>query len=373
MASQAILSTMSGGEDGQENTSQTNIIKVNNECVNLFNAGNRSFAVVSLVKSLNTVPIVNSDIIYNLAVMHLFTNNTSESMKLLKSLVPIYPKNPRLWFRLSECSLQDANINFFLNLNAAKRKHNIFDGYIGQGVHRKMILKDIANEKLTSQEIATFKFSKSCLLNSLSLLLSDTASFAPSPTPSESDLIKFKIAVYLSLAYVCLMLDDYALGYRYAKSALDLQPRGYQKALGNLYAGHASILLDKVTDAMNHFSPNQTYDDSSQLPAYPCAASTAPFSSSSQSESSSSFAPSYVATWFPATAKWVMIYNFAVTYVLRGDLTKAFDLLRQIGNSIPPETSCPVQVYLLLAYIQLKQGSIGVARNLLRNNLPSYS
>ena len=374
MTSQAILTTMSS-DSMEENSPQVNVISKNNECVSLFNSGHRSLAVFSLVKSLNTVPIVNSDIIYNLAVMHLFTNNFGESIKLFKSLVPIYPKNPRLWFRLSECCIQESNSNFFLDLNVIKRKHFIFDGYIGQGIHRKMILKDIADMKLTEEEMSKFKFSRSCLLNCLSLLSSEAVSFAPSSNPSESELVKFKIAVYLSLAYTSLRLDDYTLGYRYAKCALELQPKGYQKALANLYAGHALILLDKVTDAMNHFSPSHNYDDSFQLPAYPCAATTMAFSSSnSPTESPPPYAPGYLTTWFPTTAKLVMCYNFAVTYVLRGDLTKATELLRQIGSSVPPaETLFPVQVVLLATYIQLKQGSISVARSLVRQNLPSYS
>lgn len=368
MASQAILTTMSS--DSSEDSSQVNVIAKNNECISLFNSGHRSLAVFSLVKSLNTVPIVNSDILYNLAVMHLFTNNFSEAMKLFRSLVPIYPKNPRLWFRLSECCIQDSNLNFFFDLNLIKRKHFIFDGHVGQGIHRKMIVKDIANTKLTEEQISKFKFSRSCLLNSLSLITSEMASFAPSSTPSESELIRFRIAVYLSLAYTCLRLDDYTLGYRYAKCALDLQPKGYQKALANLYAGHSLILLDKVTDAMNHFSPNHSYDDSSQLPAYPCAATTPAFPSNSTESQSHPYAPCYITSWFPTTAKLVMYYNFAVTYVLRGDLAKATELIKQIGNAVPssPDTLFPVQVILLATYIHLKQGSIVTAKSIVRPN-----
>lgn len=371
MASQSILSTMSCESNEDTNSSQLNIAAVNNECVATFNSGHRSLAVYNIVKSLNTIPIVNSDILYNLAVMHLFTNNCTESMKLFKSLVPIYPKNPRIWFRLSECCIQDSYLQFFSNMDLKKRKHKIFDGFIGQGIHRKMLLKDIATTKLTDEQLSKFKFSRSCLLNCISLLSSDLASFAPSPTPSDSELVKFKIAVYLALSYTSLRLDDYTLGYRYAKCALDLQPKGYQKALANLYAGHSLILLDKVTDAMNHFSPNHTYDDSSQLPAFPCAASTGPFSSALSIEPSP-YAPCFTTSWFPTTAKLVMSYNLAVTYVLRGDLSKATELLRQIGQSVPPstETLFPVQVVLLATYIQLKQGSIGVAKTIVRQYFP---
>jgi CCR4-NOT transcription complex subunit 10 len=291
--------------------------------------------------------------LYNLAIMHLFTGNTKSAFDILYNLVPHFKSNPRLWLRLAECCLEERCKSSISDFDLAKNKQNLVKGYVGTGIHRKLILKGSA-DKTTDRE--TFLFARGCLMNSLTTINSPECSFYPSNQPSETELVRLRISICLSLSYVNLSLSDYVQGYRYAKGALNLSPSSYQAVLANLYAGEALIWLDQISDAITHFTPDllghePVPGDDSPQPTLP---------------------PS-VTSWYPATAKVVLLYNMAVAYTLRGELDKASDTLRQVGANVnSTDATVPVHVIMLAVYIQLQLGYIDIAKELLRKHLPQY-
>ena len=322
----------------------------NNEALILFGLGKRNTAAFHLAKVL---PEQNSpEILYNLALVHLFTGNTKNARGIFEYLIQFYKHNPRLWFRLAECCLQDQTSSFFRDIEVARQKHELLKGY-GEGGSKKLILK--ASES-KGHDVESMCFARGCLMNALSVLKSEDASFFPSNVMTDAELTRFKIALFLSLSFTNLCLHDYSPAFTYAKCALHLQPKGYQKVLAHMYAGEALISLDKLTDAVPHFNPSLTNEEAAVTGEEPIAV------------------PDFICNWYPNTARVVLIYNQAVCHAMKGDFEKATETLRQIGSSASqqPETVIPLQVITLVAYLQSQQGNVEGVKSLARQHLSHY-
>jgi len=197
----------------------------------------------------------------------------------------------------------------------------------------------------------TLTFARSCLLNSLTVLNSPDCSYCPSNLPSETEQCKFKISLFTALAYVSLSLSDYSPAYNYAKHALNLDPKGYQRVLANLYAGEALVFLDQYNDAITHFSPEHATVEP------PTGEDPAPV------------LPEDVSNWFPETAKTVLLYNLAATLSLRGDNDRASEILRQLSSNVPKTAVMPIHALMLTLYLNLQLGTVDVAKSLIRQQL----
>lgn len=313
----------------------------NNEALIQYGLGKRCTAVYHMTKAINN----NSpEMLYNLGIVHLFTGNAKNAYDILYHLVSHYKNNPRVWSRLAECHLSELCQHSIdeLDLNRPRMEQlhpNSDKVYRRIGNHADHARKNTNKNDLT--------FARGCLLNALTILNSDNCSFFPSCVPSEAELNKFKVSVLLSLAYVNQLLEEHSAAYMFAKTALELDPQDYQLFLAHLYAGDALVQLNQLSEAIEHFDPEfahyePTSDDTPQLP------------------------PS-VSGWFPAQAKVVMLYNQAAACLMKKDFDKAEYALRAIKNYIPPGKAMPSQVLVLNVYLQLYQGSVEIAKNVLRH------
>jgi tetratricopeptide (TPR) repeat protein len=281
--------------------------------------------------------------------MHLFTQNYDSAYEIFYHLVPHYKHNPRVWYRLAECRLETCKSRLS-DFSLKAHQQDIVGRYTKQGMDTKIVHFKSPHRKHTDTE--SLAFVRSCLLNSLQSLNSSECNFRPSNPPSETEMTKFKISLFTSLAYVSLALSDFSLAYTYAKFALKLEPTSYQKVLANLYAGEALIWLDQYNEAIPHFSPEHAVveppigDD----PVEPL--------------------PAEVTAWFPTTAKVVLLYNLAATFSLRGEHEKAAEILRQLASNAPKDAIMPVQAFVLSVYIKLQQGATEGAKHLIRQLAP---
>jgi len=346
----------------------------NNEALINYNMGKKNTAVHMLHKIISSA---TPEMLYNLAIMNLFTGNFQNAYNILFNLIPYFKHNPRLWFRLAECKLEELKEQKVDDFDLISRKQDIVWGYVGEGLHRKLVLRGCTNEIKGKDDLI---FARRCLLNALCLIkIGDEIVFYPSNYPTENELKRFKIAVYLSLSYVNLSLCDYLMAHNYASEALNLSPTGYQKVLAHLYAGEALILLDKIREAIRHFSPDVISEDS----AKPKSESSGSGGGGGSGNGSAATGAVNVTSerqvantvdWYPHTAKVVLCYNLSVAYTLRGEYNKASETLRSIGPNLsgPNEAMLPIQVIILAIYIQLAQGYVDLAKSIIKQHLPQY-
>lgn len=308
----------------------------NNDGLIQYGLGKRNTAVFCVAKAVekNNSP----EMLYNLAVLHLFTGNTKNAFDILYNLIHHFKSNPRIWFRLAECCLEERSRHQEMESN--KNKHDVIKGLSYEGSQKK----EVSNSESLS-------FARGCLLNSLSVLNSKDCNYYPSNAPLEGDLERFKIGIFLSLSYTSLCLNDFSPAYTFATTAISLHPKGFQKVLAHLYAGESLIRMDRVDIALEHFHPSiveeppPVEEGSTTPPPAPCS-------------------------WFPNSAKVVVAFNQAVSYTIRGDLDKAAETIRIISSNISPSDNLvPVQVIMLATYIQLKQGYVDAAKSLIRQHL----
>lgn len=324
----------------------------NNEALIQYGLGKKNTAVYHMIKAAHAK---SPEILYNLAVMHLFTGNTKSAEELFRHLVVHLRHNPRVWFRLAECTLEQHCKTSTEEFDLQKNKQHVVQKSVGQGIHRKIVFNASNEKRHKALDKESLIFARGCLLNSLTVLNSRDCSFYPSNYPSEVEHNRFKIAVFLSLSYVNLKLRNFSPAYTFAKAALKLDPKGHQKALANLYAGEALVWLDQISEAIIHFSPDhaererQTGDEPLPVP------------------------PATISSWYPDTARYVLLYNLAVAYCLRGELDRASETLRQVShNPNYPDAVIPVQVVSLSVYINLQQGYLDAAKSFIRQHLPQY-
>ena len=330
------------------------VVYRNNDALILFASGKRNTAAFkfnSMVdSSLTSLPV---EAVYNLAVVQLLTGNCHHSRQLLSKLLPHFRFNPRLWLRFGETFLQEQSRNFLLDIDLNLHKQDIVNGFAGDGIHRKLLLKPHSSRSLNMESIT---IAKTCFLNGLQCFNSRNLSFFPSNVLSEKEVIRLKTALLLSLTYIHLTLDDVYLALSSARAALLLNPKGYQRALANLYAGESLLLLDRVSEAVIHFNPILATEDPSQQQPISSEEIVPP--------------PEFISSWYPNTARVTLTYNLALTLTLRGEYDRAIETLRQIISNVTNETIVPIHVIMLAVYIQLQQGSIEGAKALIRQHLP---
>ena len=303
-------------------------LMTNNEALINFGLGKKNTAVFQMSKCLTKCsPSSPPDpqMLYNYAIFHLFTGNPKSAFDILVTLAPLYRKNPQLWLRLAESRLEMYRsakrlaTNYKSEFDLCRKKHEIVNAQIGDGVHRKLILNGQSGSTNSSHEVEALCFARSCLNNALTLMngSANDRCFRPSNRPSEIDANRLKISILLCLAYVNLTLDDYSLAIRHANDALKLSPTGYHKVLAHLYAGEALVYMDQISEAIGHFNP-ELFQTSSSTPTDP----------SHSANSNSAPQPSFMGN----SGKAVLLYNLALAYTMRSELDKASETLRQVGQ-----------------------------------------
>ncbi|KAI1286784.1 CCR4-NOT transcription complex subunit 10 [Halotydeus destructor] len=318
----------------------------NNEAVIQFCLGKRNTGVFHAVQATS---LESPETLYNLAIMHMFTGNTENAFAILHHLVQRYKHNPRLWFRLAECKLEDMCQISLSDLGIVKRKEELAQSCIS-GFTKKLVLFCRQPGRKRTFDKESLIFARGCLNNALNMTKTPKTDFYPSSPVVETDSEKFEVAILLSLSYVHLCLEDYVTSLSYAAKALQWKPEGYMKVLANLYAGESLILLNKYDDAMKFFDPKHsvTAPGSGEEVAFPFPESV---------------------SWFPLLGRCVLLYGRAVTHSIKGEYDRSEELLKSLESSLESSEEIPVQVIILSIYNQLQLGSVEKAKTIILQTL----
>ncbi|XP_028141925.2 CCR4-NOT transcription complex subunit 10 [Diabrotica virgifera virgifera] len=321
------------------------------------------------------------ELMYNLGIALLHSKRPTQAFDCLIIAVRRYHRNSRLWMRLAECCIMVHKETNEVDFGEQK---NLIAELIGSAEKQKVVLAtNFSNDKKYSTEsqsyavpVPSLEFASLCLRNAYLLIPSDTETPPvplflvtgipppappPSPGPSPScplnpdGIAVLRNGILIASAYVSLCLGDYILALEYSKELLD-QPRisEVHKLLAHLYAAESLVLLDKISEALEHLKPENIKDISFDLP---------------QEESEDDIVKNNPPPkWFPdniQTAYSVMQYNIAVAKTMRGQLDQAGILLRQIWQ-MKKTCKVPAHIVMLYIYIELQLGHMDAAKTLIR-------
>ncbi|VDQ05616.1 unnamed protein product [Trichobilharzia regenti] len=127
------------------------IILKNNLALLYHRTGRFTSSVIHLRNALKQIPlhvsslIEHYELVYNYGIQLLCTQRPLDAFSTLSQLVRIYPRNPRLWFRLAECCIK---LHCPHNLSLWKlesRKRCVVES-VGCGVFRKLMLASVNPE-----------------------------------------------------------------------------------------------------------------------------------------------------------------------------------------------------------------------------------
>lgn len=235
------------------------------------------------------------DILYNLGISLLYLQRPKDAFDCLLVPLNIYHKNPKLWLRLAEACIMVHKQH--LKEQEVQNK-NIVSSVIGSGMHRKFIItptpQKYVNDEPGSSAIPSpnLEFASLCLRNALTLInyysqlascfefdgeklvagssknetfgmfgnnwnkVNESIPCNPSKPLTKTAIEKLKLHILTASSYVALTLGDYTLALQHAKDLIrmDNLPDTH-KMLGLLYAAEASILLEKVPEAICFLDP----------------------------------------------------------------------------------------------------------------------
>jgi CCR4-NOT transcription complex subunit 10 len=235
------------------------------------------------------------DILYNLGIALLYLQRPKDAFDCLLVPLNIYHKNPKLWLRLAEACIMVHKQH--LKEQELQNK-NIISSVIGSGIHRKFIItptpQKYVNDEPGSSAIPSpnLEFASLCLRNALTLInyysqlancfefdgekqgsgngknetfsmfgnnwnkVNESIPCNPSKPLTKTAIEKLKLHILTASSYVALQLGDYTLALQYAKDLVKIENLpDTHKLLGLLYAAEASIMLEKVTEAIYYLDP----------------------------------------------------------------------------------------------------------------------
>ncbi|CAH8538470.1 unnamed protein product [Heterobilharzia americana] len=242
---------------------QTSVQSVDKNLTCILNHQNGYFSVAEYSELLNKIPLHVSSIIehhelaYNYGVQLLFSQRPSEAFSTLSQLVRIYPRNPRLWFRLAECCIK-LHCPYNLSLWKMESRKRCVVESVGCGPFRKLMLAAVNSEAVKSSKVdesllssPSLEFASLALRNALLLLptppvklitaqcLNNNTSGSsyvslikwsnkqfiptyPSPTPLFGmGLLHFLSGLHVSTSYVALCLNQPVEVIQSASQVLD--------------------------------------------------------------------------------------------------------------------------------------------------------
>ncbi|XP_054710214.1 CCR4-NOT transcription complex subunit 10-like [Uloborus diversus] len=350
-------------------------------------------------------------LLYNLGMQYLQAQKFTLAFSCFIEVVRSFHSNPRLWLRIAECCIaihKPDNTDQFTEL---KNKHFLKD-IVGSGVHRKIILNS-SSEKPSPEdsksggifgETPSLHLAMLCLKNALFRVPENNSSAnnteaisnlqgasddndasnhednslptLPSNFIQGAEIVSLKNSILIASSYVALCLGDVILAHEYAKTVLS-QPRisATHTFLAHLYAGEALLIMDRITEAVEHLSFQHTNDIELAFPVTSSENSLKHqmrFDSKLNEKNDDGSRPvGNIPNWFPntiSTAKFISQYNLAVAYAVREEWSKALECLLQIN----PNNPVPPQALSLLLYIQMHQGVADDTRTYVKQcNIPA--
>jgi len=304
------------------------------------------------------------ELVYNMGLALLHAARPKPAFDCLTEAIQVYHTNPRLWLRLAECCIMAHRQEKHGEQGGGPGKRpSLIQGTIGAGVHRKLILRATAMASSGDPISAaipnpTLEFASLALRNAWLILGEDGEGESPvtvePANPVTGDQVQtIRCSVLAAAAFVHLCLGEQVLALEHARKLLRqrlLAPA--QRLLAHLYAAEALVLLDRLEEALQHLAPELAGDVTLH------AAEVAPSPVQQQ--------------WYPSSplgARMCLQYNMAVVLTIRGELDRAWDLLRMMNPASP---DVPAQVVQLALYLQLKHGNLDIVRSIIKQHSPQY-
>nr|CAH7758857.1 unnamed protein product [Callosobruchus chinensis] len=315
------------------------------------------------------------ELMYNLGIALLHAHRPVQAFDCLIVAVRRYHRNSRLWMRLAECCIM---VHKETNEADFEKQKNLILDIVGCKDKQKVILTtNLSKDKKYSTEsqsyavpVPSLEFASLCLRNALLLVPPSSGSAsppdplflipgvtppAPPPAPSASpsnpldsrEVAQLRNAILVAGAYVTLCLGDYVITLEHAREVLSGEAvSDVHRLLAHLYAAEALVLMDRITEAIEHLNPENIRGLSFDLP----------ISEKSEKVRIKTNPPT---KWFPSsltTAHVVMKYNMAVAKTIRGQLDQASAILKQIWQQRSSECRVPSHIVMLFIYIELQLG-----------------
>lgn len=232
------------------------------------------------------------DILYNLGIALLYLQRPKDAFECLLVPLNIYHKNPKLWLRLAESCIMVYRQH--LKEQEASNK-NMISSVIGSG----MFVITPTPQKYMNEEPGSsaaipcpnLEFASLCLRNAMSLInhysqlassfefdgdkqaessknetfgmfgnnwnkVNESIPCNPSKPLTKVAIVRLKLHILTASSFVALILGDYTLALMYAKDLLKTNELpDTHRVLGLLYAAEASIMLEKVPEAIILLDP----------------------------------------------------------------------------------------------------------------------
>lgn len=252
------------------------------------------------------------DILYNLGIALLYLQRPKDAFDCLLVPLNIYHKNPKLWLRLAEACIMVHKQQ--LKEQEVQNK-NIVSSVVGSGMHRKFIITPTPQKYISDEPGSSaipspnLEFASLCLRNALTLInhysqvascfefdgekqgagtsknetfgmfgnnwnkVNESIPCNPSKPLTKVAIEKLKLHILTASSYVALTLGEYTLALQYAKELIRMENLpDTHKLLGLLYAAEASILLEKVSEALCYLDPkimNELKSDDFEMSSSP--------------------------------------------------------------------------------------------------------
>nr|XP_002131645.1 CCR4-NOT transcription complex subunit 10 isoform X1 [Ciona intestinalis] len=348
------------------------------------------------------------ELLYNRGIQLLHGGDPTSAFDCFITTASVYHTNPRLWLRLAECCIHKYT-NQHESEDSPKRKTptRCFNK-VGSSVHRKVVVcsnpSHAGRTSNTTSATPTMEFAFICLSNALIIMeremkhggclqkthnevkileekLSDvTIACLPSPPVVGTRICYLYASILCNSAFVALHLGNASVALQHAACVLNL-PKiyGSHRYLANMYAGEALVVLDRISEAIQHLQVDKITNVSCAVAE---SGKRSPLSDDGSNKSGNGndetriCKPSICLIDNPkhpyppntATAHAHMMLNLAACHCLRSENEKSIKLLQQAANLIPGKS--PNQGLMLAVYLNLSSGNINKAVQILQHNDP---
>ncbi|GFQ92093.1 CCR4-NOT transcription complex subunit 10-A [Trichonephila clavata] len=338
-------------------------------------------------------------LMYNIGVQYLQAKKFFKAFTFFVEVVKSYHSNPRLWLRIAECCIH-INKPDCMDEYVECKKGSFVKSKVSAGPHSKLIMYSSTLDKQSSEEAKnssnletpSLQYAMLCLKNALFLVgehsssnstgdsvsnIQSSSEDTDTATSEENilavlpasflqgpEILCLRNSILAACSYVALSLGDVILAHEYAKTLLS-QPRisAAHKFLAHQYAGESLLIMDRITEAIEHFN----YQCANEIElATPVSSSEVSlkhqmrFDTKSNEKNDDGSRPvGNIPNWLPntiSTAKFVSQYNLAVAYAVREEWNKAMECLVQMN----PNGKIPPQALALLIYVESHSSAEGI-------------
>lgn len=357
-----------------------------------------------LTNRLSALPLhllsisVTHQLMYNIGIQYLQAKKFHKAFNFFVEVIKSYHSNPRLWLRIAECCINIHKPDCMEEYVECKKK-SFIKSKVSAGPHSKLILYSSTLDKQSSEdsknssnlESPSLQYAMLCLKNALSLVgehnsSNNTGDSIYNIQSSEDtdalidednvlpvlpvnflqgpEILSLRNSILVACSYVALSLGDVILAHEYANTLLS-QPRisAAHKFFAHQYAGESLLIMDRITEAIEHF--NYQCGNEIEL-AYPVSSSEISLKHQmkfdtklSEKNEDGNRPVGNIPNWLPSTistAKFVSQYNLAVAYAVREEWNKAMECLTQMN----PNGKVPPQALALLIYVESHSSAEGI-------------